>query len=225
MGSMDLRDLPTDAAVNSADDSWDGEGRTTVGLVPLGGRGSLPFLLLHGESLVAAASWALGDTGARLLDLGTTWEAVAAMQADLVVHDPLCPGTPAAFLRAVLEEAVRHGEVAVGVRPVTDTVRTVAGGSAAGPSGEQAQRLGETVERSELVAVTSPVVVPADVLAGLEAPPSSSGDLGEIGDLADVVAWLAERVPVRHVAAPATSRRVVDASDVQLLEALSDQDS
>jgi hypothetical protein len=37
-----------------------------LGWVPLEGRGSLPFALVHGESLVAAASWAVGDAGIQL---------------------------------------------------------------------------------------------------------------------------------------------------------------
>ena len=34
-------------------------------------RGSLPYLLVHGESLVACAAWALGDARVTAVDLGT----------------------------------------------------------------------------------------------------------------------------------------------------------
>ena len=43
-------------------------------------RGSLPFALVHGEPLVAAAAWAMGEAGVTLVDLGTGWEAVVAAE-------------------------------------------------------------------------------------------------------------------------------------------------
>ena len=81
--------------------------------MPVEGRGSLPFALLHGESLVAVASWALGEAGVELLDFTAPWADVAGPGSRLVVHDPLCPGTPAAFLarggRAAAERRRRGG--------------------------------------------------------------------------------------------------------------------
>ena len=41
----------------------------------------------------------------------------------LVIHDPLCPLTPVAFIEQAIEESVQTGAVVVGVRPVTDTVK------------------------------------------------------------------------------------------------------
>ena len=49
------------------DDDWTTR-HPAVGVVPVEGRGSMPFALLHGESLVAVASWALGEAGVELLD-------------------------------------------------------------------------------------------------------------------------------------------------------------
>ena len=98
------------------------ESARPVGVVPVEGRGSLPFALLHGESLVAVASWALGEAGVELLDFTASWADVQARGTALVVHDPLCPGTPADFLREVVAAAA-DGRVVVGVRPVTDTVQ------------------------------------------------------------------------------------------------------
>ena len=37
-----------------------------IGLVPWEGRGSLPFALVYGESLVATASWAMAAAGVPL---------------------------------------------------------------------------------------------------------------------------------------------------------------
>jgi 2-C-methyl-D-erythritol 4-phosphate cytidylyltransferase len=171
----------------------------------LEGRGSLPFLLLRGESLVAVASWSMGEAGVHLLDFTSSWEDVQAHGAELVVHDPLCAGTPVEFLREAVEAAA-DGHVVVGVRPVTDTVKHV-----------DSETLGETVDRSGLRAVCSPVVLPAAVVAALPDQPSTD-------DLADLVVALAAEHPVRYLDAPPSARRVVDASDVRLLEALLDDE-
>ena len=47
-----------------------------LGIVPTDGRGSLPYALVHGESLVAAASWALSTAGVELFDYSVPFEAV-----------------------------------------------------------------------------------------------------------------------------------------------------
>ncbi|NUR05634.1 MAG: hypothetical protein HOQ22_04490 [Nocardioidaceae bacterium] len=172
-----------------------------VGIVPVEGRGSLPFALLQGDSLVAIASWALGEAGVELLDFTASWEEVQERDAALVVHDPLCPGTPVDFLEAAVAAAA-DGSVVVGVRPVTDTVKHADGAV-----------LGETVDRSGLVAVCSPVVLPAAVVRALPAHPDTD-------DLADLVVTLSADHPVAHLEAPPSARRVVDESDVRVLEGL-----
>jgi 2-C-methyl-D-erythritol 4-phosphate cytidylyltransferase len=179
-----------------------------VGVVPVEGRGSQPFALLHGESLVAVASWALGDAGVDLLDFTDGWADVRARETALVVHDPLCPGTPSAFLAEAVATAAERDVVVVGVRPVTDTVKTTDG-----------EVLGGTVDRAGLLAVTSPVVLPASVVAGLREPPPASC----LDDLADLVAWLRVGHEVLFVEAPPAGRRVTDESDLRLVEALSSE--
>jgi len=183
-------------------DEPDDPARRAVGWVPLDGRGSMPFALLHGESLVAVASWALGEAGVALLDFTTGWAEVQALGAALVVHDPLCPGTPATFLAEAAATAVDRDVVVAGARPVTDTVKTVEAGV-----------LGETVDRAQLRAVTSPVVLPASVVAALAGPPP-------VADLADLVAALRTEHEVLFLDAPPAGRRVVDESDLRLVEAL-----
>lgn len=173
-----------------------------LGWVPLDGRGSLPFALVHGESLVAAASWAVGESGVRLFDASVTFDQVRESGLPLLVHDPLCPLTPADFLAAAAALCVESGTVVVGYRPVTDTVKRRAGGS-----------LGETVDRSGLRAVASPVVVPAAVLAGLDGL--------DTADLPRLVAELATLGEVTWLEAPPVGRRIVDEADLQVLEALS----
>jgi 2-C-methyl-D-erythritol 4-phosphate cytidylyltransferase len=185
----------------------DEEAPPALGLVPVEGRGSMPFALLHGESLVAVASWALGEAGVELLDFTTGWEAVQARGVALVVHDPLCPGTPVTFLAEALRVAEADDVVVVGSRPVTDTVKEV----------DDAGVVGPTHDRDALVEVTSPVVLPARVVAALPALPATD-------DLADLVAALGEQHELVLLEAPASGRRVADESDVHLLEAMSSTD-
>jgi 2-C-methyl-D-erythritol 4-phosphate cytidylyltransferase len=179
------------------------EAQDAVGIVPVDGRGSLPFSLLHNESLVAVASWALGESGVVLLDFTEQWAEIAARGVTVVVHDPLCPGTPVSFLREALAACEESGTCVAGTRPVTDTVRPVDESGATGP----------TVDRDGLLAVASPVVIPASVAASLQGPPP-------LDDLADLVVALREHHDVRFLEAPAEARRVVDESDLQLLEAM-----
>ena len=164
-------------------------------------RGHLPFALIHGEALVAAAAWALGESGVTAVDTGTTWEALVASGEPLVLHDPLCPMTPPAFIAGCLIHAVERACVVVGVRPVTDTVKVVTEGV-----------VGETLDRSRLVAVASPVVLPPEVVATLDGLPAT--------DFAELAAALRARFPVQLVLAPPSARRVASEEDVRVLEAL-----
>ncbi len=172
-----------------------------VGVVPTDGRGSLPFMLLHNESLVAVAAWAVGEAGVELLDFNAPWSAVVERELPLVVHDPLCPGTPVEFLRAAVAEAASSGAVVAGVRPVTDTVKELGDGA-----------VGATVDRSALVAVASPLVVPPAVVAALD-------DWPDLDDVPALVEHLRSRFPVTFLEAPAEARRIADESDLRLLEA------
>ena len=179
-----------------------GELEAPLGWVPLEGRGSLPFALVHGESLVAAASWALGEAGVVLFDASVTFDQVRDSGRTLVLHDPLCPLTPVDFLVEAVARGEETGAVVAGFRPVTDTVKRA-----------DDDRLGETVDRSDLRTVTSPVVVPPTVLVALDGL--------EAADFAVLVAQLAARSEVVWLEAPALSRRVRDEADLRDLEALS----
>jgi 2-C-methyl-D-erythritol 4-phosphate cytidylyltransferase len=153
---------------------------------------------------VACAAWALGESGVDLVDASVPWSGLVDAGQDLVLHDALCPLTPPAFIAACLERARATGRPVIGVRPVTDTVKVVADGL-----------LGETLDRDDLLAVTSPLVVPAVVVATLARPPSSdlalaAADLGASGHA------------VETLEAPPEGRRVASADDLRLLEALTD---
>lgn len=161
-----------------------------VGVVPTDGRGSLPFALLHGESLVAMAAWSVGDAEIQLLDFDSPWSAVVTAELPLLVHDPLCPGTPASFLVAAVERAVRDDVVVVGSTDSIDEARN----------------------RSEPATVASPVVLPVSVIGRIDGWPS-------LDDLPGWVAHLSERFDVVFVETPSAARRVSDESDVRLLDA------
>lgn len=174
------------------------------------GRGALPFHLIHGESLVATAAWAAGEAGVELVDLTLSWSVVAERGETLLLHDPLCPMTPPDFLARCADRAAVEDVVVVGVRPVTDTVKEVAG-----------EVLGTTVDRDALVAVCSPVVLPPSVVADL------LGDGAGLPstDFVALVAALRERYGEERVVlaeAPPEARRVGSDADIAVLEALTD---
>lgn len=181
-----------------------------AGVVVDEGRGALPFHLIHGESLVATAAWAAGEAGIDLIDLTVAWAVLAERGDALVLHDPLCPMTPPAFLASCADRAAVEDRVVVGVRPVTDTVKVVAGGV-----------LGATVDRDGLVMVCSPVVLPPSVVADL------LGDEEDLPstDFVALVALVRERYGddrVLLVEAPPEARRVASDDDIALLQALTD---
>ncbi|MFA6577397.1 MAG: 2-C-methyl-D-erythritol 4-phosphate cytidylyltransferase [Nocardioides sp.] len=179
----------------------DDDALLALGVVIEEERGSLPFALLHGEALVSCAAWALGDSGVTPVDLGTEWAGLVDGGEPFVVHDSLCPMTPASFIASCLVRSVETGAVVVAVRPVTDTVKSVADGF-----------VGETVDREGLWSVCSPIVLPAAVVAALDRLPSL--------DFVELARALGERFPVEYVEAPAEARRVGDLDDVALLAAL-----
>lgn len=201
---MDEPFPPRDLADSDADGGHD---PVDLGdLQPLGllldeDRGSLPYALIHGEALVACAAWALGESGVQPVDTGTTWEEIALAGEPVVLHDPLCPMTPADFIAACAVRAATEDVVVVAVRPVTDTVKTVADGV-----------VGETVDREELRTIASPVVLPASVVAALPSLPTT--------DFEQLVPLLREHFAVELVPAPAQARRVSDLDEVAVLEAL-----
>ena len=168
------------------------------------GRGSLPFALVHGEALVAAATWALSEASVLPVDVRTAAEGLADADLPLVLHDSLCPMTPPEFIRTCVRRAVEADVVVVGVRPITDTVKTVDHG-----------RLGQTVDRDALLRVVSPLVVPVHRVA------TEADLLSEPGaDLLTLVEVLRRGGPVDLVEAPAEALRVSGTEDLRVLEAL-----
>jgi 2-C-methyl-D-erythritol 4-phosphate cytidylyltransferase len=180
-----------------------------VGRVLDEGRGSLPYSLVHGEALVAAATWGLTEAQVLPLDPRTTTEGVLdAISSDglpLVLHDALCPMTPPEFIAECVRRAAEAGVVVAGVRPVTDTVKVLHEGM-----------VGETLDREDLARVVSPVVVQAAVVEGVAALLAEPGP-----GLADLVEALRAVTPVELLEAPVEAMRVSGPEDLRVLEALS----
>lgn len=174
-----------------------------LGIVLADDRGSLPFALVHGEALVTAAVWALGESGVLPVDLGTEWAGLVDSGEPVVLHDALCPMTPPWFIANCVIDAVEHQRVVIGVRRVSDTVKQVSDGF-----------VGATLDRDELVRVCSPIVLPPAVVAGVEL------GAADLADLAGLAAALRARFPVHLVEAPPEARRVDTLEDVMMLEAL-----
>jgi 2-C-methyl-D-erythritol 4-phosphate cytidylyltransferase len=205
-----------------------GAGTKRHALLVMSGRAELAFHDLHGEPLYAHALRALAEvTGPVLVGVDAAdvrrvrddverwrlpvtvlvhddwWPTVRdAPAGGLLAHDVLCPLVTPAFVAEVARRADERPAAAfVAVRPVTDTLKTVVDG-----------RIEGTIDREGLAAVTSPLVVPGEVLvgAGDEAPP--------VHDFAAMVSWLRVRSEVELVRAPSLGRRVEHARAVHLLE-------
>lgn len=181
------------------------DGPIALGVVVEAGRGSWPFALVHGESLVACAAWAMGEAGIQLLDATTPWEDVQESELTLVWHDSLCPMTPPDFLAWCVRRAVAADVVVVGVLPVTDTVKEVD----PAPDGPM---VGPTHDRDGLRRLASPLVLPPRVVAAMDDWPDT--------DLGAALARLRSLAAVELLEAPATARRVSSAADLARLEAL-----
>ncbi|WP_408896803.1 2-C-methyl-D-erythritol 4-phosphate cytidylyltransferase [Nocardioides sp. R1-1] len=182
-----------------------------AGMIVEEGRGALPFHLIHGESLVATAAWAVGEAGVDLLDQTVPWDVLVERGEPLLLHDPLCPMTPPEFLRRCAERADVEDRIVVGVRPVTDTVKELRADDVVGSS----------VDRDALVAVCSPVVLPASVVADL----LGGGGALPSTDFVELVTALRGRYGgerVLLVEAPPEARRVASEADLAVLAALTD---
>jgi 2-C-methyl-D-erythritol 4-phosphate cytidylyltransferase len=124
----------------------------------------------------------------------------------VLVHDPLCPLTPGAFLTSMVAHA-RAGSSTVGVLPVTDTIK-----------GADDSVITSTLDRSELRLLASPLVAVAEAVDLIRQEP----DL--VLDLPRLVRRLMADCPidgaVDFVPAPSVAARVSDRSDVELLQAV-----
>ena len=86
-----------------------------LGTIVEEGRGDLPFHLIHGEALVACAAWALGAARVTAVDLGTQWAGLVDSGEPFVLHDSLCPMTPADFIAGCVARSIEHDVVVVAV--------------------------------------------------------------------------------------------------------------
>ena len=119
----------------------------------------------------------------------------------VLVHDAARPFVSLALIGAAIGKLGDVGMAAIPALPVTDTVKQVEEGY-----------VGATIDRDGLVVVTSPIVLPAEVVAALDGLASY--------DFATLAGELAARFPVVTIEAPPEGRRVGSLDDVRLLEAL-----
>ncbi|MDX6300413.1 MAG: 2-C-methyl-D-erythritol 4-phosphate cytidylyltransferase [Nocardioidaceae bacterium] len=203
------------------------------GVVPLEGRGSLPFLHLHREMLFLHAVRALLEVGTLTRGVVVTiddgqreaaesalataglavpvtpadrwWRELPAHPVTVALHDPLCPLVPPSFLSACMDA---HGE------------------APGEPHGGQAlvafrpvtdtiktvvdDHIVGTLDRDRFGIVASPVVF---THAGTGGPPPTD-------DFGVLAAWLRSVGPVELRKAPSLGRRVDDPSAVNLLECM-----
>ncbi len=208
------------------------EPRLTIGVVPLEGRGSLPFVDLHREVLFLHAVRALLDVDrvagrvvvtvgpgqrdaagaaldraglpAAVQEAGSWWRTVSG-PVRVVLHDPLCPLVPASFIAGLLDVAAgEQRDHLVAFRPVTDTIKTV-----------EDDHIADTLDRDLFGIIASPVVF--DHHRDEAAPHRATPPTDDFGALAT---WLRRSGPVRLRKAPSLGRRVDDPSAVNLLECM-----
>ena len=175
--------------------------RALLDVEPLGGR--VVVTVEAAQRPHAEAGLAAAGLEAVVEDPGAWWQAVARPDAGagrpvVLVHDPLCPLVPAAFLADCLTAS--RGEALVAFRPVTDTLKTVVD-----------DHIADTLDRDRFGIVASPLVFtgPSE---DLTAPPTH--------DFAAMALWLRAHGPVTLRKAPSLGRRVDDPSAVNLLECM-----
>jgi 2-C-methyl-D-erythritol 4-phosphate cytidylyltransferase len=199
-------------------------------VLPVVGRGSVPFAVLHKEPLFVHAARAAAACGVArgpvvvVVEDGDVDRAEAALAAakvaaevcadrdwapgagPVLVHDPLCPLTPPEFLRSVVAEAAGAGppRPAMAFRPVTDTVKIA-----------DDVRIRGTVDRDTLAALSSPALLTRDLLERARAAGSGRPPLHDVTAL---LAWMRRHGEVELVRAPSMARRVDDESAVLVLQ-------
>ncbi len=174
--------------------------------------------------MVACAAWALQAAGVTTVDPGRGWwtivDAVTAYDEPVVLHDPLCPATPPDFLARCVAEAMDADAIVVGVRPVTDTVKELV----PGPSPSSLSLVGRTLDRDQLWAAASPVVLPPRVVAAWTSlPPLDAPFTALVSALLahDAAAAASSDASSGRGAvwltAPASARRIAGLEDLALL--------
>lgn len=219
--------------VADAGDPVGGGARAVRAVLTVVGRGDLAFATLHRRPLLQHALAVLeellpgrldvvadpadvrrtakvvsGHRSARVLT-PTEWQrqtlATTDHPAPVLVHDPLCPLVGRDFLAEVLAAGAGDRDASVvAFRPVTDTVKNMAG-----------SRITGTVDRETLATVASPVLVAAGALAR-----AGDTDPLPLGSETALAAWVHRHGPVRMLRAPSLARRVDDLASLHLLQCL-----
>ena len=92
----------------------------------------MPFELVHGESLVACAAWALDRSGVTQVDAALAWPELFALATEtgepIVLHDVLCPMTPPGFIADCVARSLRtptRSRLQVGTRTTRSCWATI----------------------------------------------------------------------------------------------------
>jgi 2-C-methyl-D-erythritol 4-phosphate cytidylyltransferase len=204
-----------------------------LGVVPLEGRGSLPFLDLHRETLFLHAVRALLEVGALRRRVAVTvgdgqreaaeaalrraglavpvttadrwWRSLPTEPVAVALHDPLCPLVPPSFLSDCIE-ALTAGQSAGEAPSAVVAFRPVTDTIKTVVD----DHIAGTLDRDRFGIVASPVVFAHE---GAGAPPPTA-------DFGVLAAWLRAWGPVELRKAPSLGRRVDDPSAVNLLECM-----
>jgi len=127
-------------------------GRSLVSHAVRAGREVTDDVVVVTNGPVDGLADALRDDGVvpvRRVDRASGTVQAPAASGRVVLHDPRCPLLPPGELRRV---AVSRAEAAVGVRPVTDTVKTLR-------SADAPRQVGATVDRDDYREVCSPLAL------------------------------------------------------------------
>lgn len=157
------------------------------------------------EVIASDGTWvgALGSVRQALADHGSAPVRIA-------FHDLRCPVIPLAHIHdAMALAAADPTRVVVGGGIVTDTIKRVVSGV-----------VETTVERSELRLITSPLVIPTDVLATLV--DELMGDGRPRHDLGSVVAAARDLGRLAWATSPSTVRRLTDRDSLTVAECVAD---
>lgn len=139
--------------------------------------------------------------------------ALDALQAGAdvtLIHDPQCPLVSSRDLQRVIN--LTAGAPQVGVRPVTDTIKSVV------EIGDKLQ-VSATVDRDAHRVVCAPLALPRSHTAELR---SALGASWALRPLAELVGWLREHASVDLVDIAAAGLRVEDEDGLWLLECVDD---
>jgi 2-C-methyl-D-erythritol 4-phosphate cytidylyltransferase len=159
----------------------------------------------HGPALLAAGATALTPGGtSRQTSVARGLEGLSVKTALVAIHDAVRPFVSQKLVREAV--AAARGGGAVPALPVTDTLKRI----------DVDGRIGQTVDRSGLVAVQTPQIFPWEAYKAALAASASLGE--EVTDDASLLE--AAGVPVTTVPGETLNLKITTPGDLRLAEAI-----